>query len=80
MAFRDHRVFGTVGYALVGLSILSFVLLVIVKVATGHSLDTYYSARLVQWTYSGALVTIVVGVLAGAVAGVLRFIDWYRQR
>ena len=80
MAFRDHKVFGTVGYALVGLAVLSFIVVVIVQVATGHSLDTYYSARLVQWTYSGALVTIVVGVLAGVVAGVLRFIDWYRQR
>jgi len=80
VTFRDHRVFGIIGYTLVGLSILSFVALVILKAATGHSLDTYYSARLVQWTYGGALVTIVLGVVAAVVGGVLRLIDWYRQR
>ena len=80
MSFRDHRVFGVIGYTLVGLSIVSFVALVILKVATGHSLDTYYSGRLVQWSYGGVLITIIVGVAAGAVGGVLRFIGWYRRR
>jgi hypothetical protein len=80
VTFRDHRVFGVIGYTLGGLSLLSFVTLVILKVATGHSLETYYSARLVQWTYGGALVTIVLGVVAAAVGGALRLIDWLRQR
>jgi heme A synthase len=80
VGFRDHRVLGAVGYTLVGLAILSFVAGVIVKVAAGHSLDTYYSARLVQWTYSGALITIVVAALVGIVAVALRLVDWYRRR
>ena len=79
MAFRDHRVLGTVGYALVALSILSFAAFVILKVTTGYSLDTYHSGRLVEWTYGGALVTIVVGVVAGLIGGVIRLVHWYRQ-
>ncbi len=74
MALKDHRVAGFIGIFLMGLSILSFVALVMLKVTTGHSLDTYYSASLVQWTYGGAMVTLVVGFLVFVVAGVLRLI------
>jgi hypothetical protein len=80
LTFRDHKVLGVVGYTLGGLALISFAAEVILKVLSGHSLDIYYSARLIQWTYGGALVTLVVGLVAAAVAGLLRLIYWYRQR
>jgi hypothetical protein len=80
VAFRDHKVFGTVGYALIGLSVVSFGAFATLKVFTRHSLQTYYSGTLIQWTYGGAFVAIVVGVLAALGGGVLRFISWYRRR
>jgi uncharacterized transporter YbjL len=79
VAFRDHRVLGTVGYALVTLGILSFVVRVINKVATGHSLEPDVSGRLTPWTYGGALVTIVALVLVGVIGGLIWLINRYRQ-
>ena len=74
MAFRDHKTLGIVGFVLTGLALLSFALRVTYKVATGHSLDTYYSATFVQWTYGGAFVMLVVGLVAAIVAGVMRLL------
>jgi hypothetical protein len=80
MAFRDHKVVGIIGYFLVGLSLLSFAARVTFKVATGHSLETYYSGTMIQWTYGAAFITLVVGVLAVVVAEEMRLIYLHRLK
>jgi hypothetical protein len=74
VSFRDHKVLGVVGYVLVGLAMFAFGALVILKVTIGHSMDTYYSGRLIQWTYGGACITLVIGLVAAVVAGVMRLV------
>ena len=74
----DNRIFLAIGGALGVLGSLSFVAVAILKVATGHSLDFYYTPRFAV-PYVAGLATVVVAVLALAVAGALRFIDWYAR-
>jgi hypothetical protein len=76
----DNRVFLAIGGTLAVLGLLSFVAVAILKVATGHSLDVYYTPRLGPVTYAAALATIVAVVATMVFVGALRFIDWYRQR
>jgi hypothetical protein len=80
MALRSKVVFRAVGYALVAIAILGFTLRLISKVATGHSLETYRSGTLVQWSYGAALVALVVLAFAVIVALSIRGISWLRTR
>jgi len=80
MSFRDHRVLYVIGYTLSGLAVASFCLNVIFKVWSGHPLDTYHSVTLVQWTYGGALIVLVLAASMTAVGGCLRLLAWYRRR
>jgi hypothetical protein len=75
----DNRIFLAIGGALGALGLLSFVAVVILKVATGHALEFYYTPRFAV-PYVAALATMVVAVAAMAFAGALRFIDWYARR
>jgi uncharacterized membrane protein len=76
----DNRVFLAVGAVLSVLGLLSFVAVVILKVATGHSLDVYYTARLGPVTYVAALAAFAVVVAAIVFTGALQFINWHRRR
>lgn len=51
---------------------VAFALEVIQKVVSGHGLDTYRSARLVEWTYLGALVTLAALAVAGCIGLLIR--------
>ena len=59
----DNRIFLAIGGALGVLGLLSFVAVAILKVATGHSLDFYYTPRFAV-PYVAGLATVVVAVLA----------------
>jgi hypothetical protein len=63
------------------LGALSFVGVVILKVASGHPLDVlYYTPRLQPVTAISALVTALALAVAIIFAGALRLTYWYRQR
>jgi len=80
VALRQNVVFRAVGYALAAIAILGFTLRLILKVATGHSLETYRSGTLVQWSYGAALAALVVLACAAVVALSIRGISWFRTR
>ena len=65
MSLRENRAFRTIGYVLFALAILGFTLHVVFKVLTGDSLEPYRSGTLVQWTYGGALVVLLIVALLG---------------
>jgi hypothetical protein len=48
-----------VGYTLVGLAILAFVLYLVSKVMAGQSTETYYSGTMIRWSYGAALAMFV---------------------
>ena len=72
MALRGKVVLQAVGYTLVGLTFLGFALKVTLKVLDGKSLETYRSAKMIQWSYGAALVAIIALVLAAIVAAIMR--------
>jgi hypothetical protein len=76
----DNKVFLAAGGLLGGLGILSFATFVFLKVVTGHSLDLYYTARLIPVTYVAAFATILITVALLLFIAALRFITWSRQR
>jgi hypothetical protein len=77
---RSKAIFRAAGYSLVAIAILSFALRLILKVREGHSLDTYRSGTLVEWSYGAALVTLIVLMAAGLAAGLVRVAGWMRER
>jgi hypothetical protein len=66
----------TIGLILGVLGILTFTVSIFKKVQSGHGLDTYWTAAGVEFTYSGALILLVLIVMA-LIAG---FIIRYRKR
>jgi hypothetical protein len=60
MSLSKSPTFKATGLVLGGLAILSFSLRVFFKVAYGHGNDTYVSGKGVVWTYSSALVLLVI--------------------
>jgi hypothetical protein len=76
----DSKIFFATGAALVGVGLLSFVGVVILKVATGHSLAAYNFINVVPVTYVATFATILFALGVMIFAGALRLIDWYRQR
>ena len=63
MALRDSKLFRAVGYTMFGLSLPSFVLVVVVRVAGGHGAETYHGGRGLPIANIAALVTIVAIVM-----------------
>ena len=60
-------VIGGIGFVL---AFTSFFLHVLERVMSGHGLDTYHSAKLVEWNYIGALITcIALAVVFVVIAG-----------
>ncbi len=63
MALRDSRLFRAIGYTMFGLSLASFVLAVVVRVADGQGAEIYHGGRGLPIANIAALVTIVDIVL-----------------
>ncbi len=80
MSLGKSVTFKALGYFLGGLALLSFGLRVLYKVTTGHGNDLYMSGKGYVWTYSSALVVIVVIGLALAFAGAHQLWVSYRDR
>jgi hypothetical protein len=76
----NGRVFLAVGGTLGVLFLLSFTAVAVLKVATGHSLDVYYTPWLGPVPVVVALAAVVFAVAAMTFAWALRLIDWYSQR
>lgn len=53
-------------------AVAPFALEVIQKVASGHGLETYRSARLIEWTYLSAFVTLAALAVAGCIGLLIR--------
>jgi hypothetical protein len=77
---RGKSLLGAVGCGLAALALLSFVLRVTQKVFSGHALDTYYSAKLIQWNYGSSFITILLVVMAGLVVGTIKLIQRLEAR
>jgi hypothetical protein len=80
MSLSKSVPFKATGLLLGGLAILSFSLRVLYKVETGHGNDIYMGGKGVVWTYSSALVVLVVVGGALAFAGAHRLWVIYRDR
>jgi hypothetical protein len=80
VALRDKVVLRAVGYTLVALSILAFAAYLVLKVVEGQALETYHSGSLVRWNYGAALAAFVALACAAAIAGVIRFVSWFKVR
>jgi hypothetical protein len=74
------RKFIALGCGLSGLGLFALAFRVFEKVHTGHSLETYYSGSLIQWTYGGAFVLILLLVLSAFVGVIIRIIFSFRER
>ena len=72
--------FRVVGFPLAAIAVLSCVLALIVKVRSGHSLDTYRNGILAEWNYASALTMIAVVVIALLVAWLTRYLLALRER
>ena len=72
--------FRVIGIPLAVISVLSGVLALILKVREGRALDTYHSAKMVEWSYGAAVTTIAVLVAAMLVAWSIRFALRWRER
>jgi hypothetical protein len=59
MALRDSKLFRGVAYTMFGLSMASFVLVVVLRVVDGHGAETYHGGRGLLIPNIAALVTIV---------------------
>jgi hypothetical protein len=69
MSLGKSKIFRAFAYTIAGLAVLSFVARVALMVTTGHATDTYKNVKGLEWTYSSALVLLVVtGLLLIAVA------------
>jgi hypothetical protein len=77
---RSKTIFRVAGFSLGATAILGFALELILKVRDGHSLETYRSGNLVEWSYGAALVTLIVLGAAALVAGLVRVAGWMRAR
>jgi len=80
VTLRDKVILRAVGYTLVGLSMLAFAAFLVLKVMGGHSLEVYRSGTMVRWSYGAALTTFVALACAAVLAGVIRFVSWFRTR
>jgi len=81
MAFHQNKVFRIIGFVLITLMVAGFGLRLVDEVLLrGNWLGTYRSGSLVQWTYSSALIVLVVASLIGLVAVTLRVWAWLRKR
>ena len=65
MSLRESKVFRAVGYSCFALAIAGFALHVLHKVLTGNAHETYRSGTLIQWTYGGALIVLIIMALLG---------------
>jgi len=50
------------------------------KVRSGHGLDTFRTAWLLEFNYVGVLVFVCVAILASVVAGLIAAVFRYRER
>jgi hypothetical protein len=76
----ERKALFVIGGSLVVFGVLSFVGVVILRVATGHSLDVlYYTPRLQPVTAISALVAALALAVAIVFLGALRLTYWYRQ-
>lgn len=78
MTLRISKRLRVAGYVLVALGIAGFALRVLLEVLSGNSLGTYRSGTLVQWTYSGALIVLIVMALLGIVGLIAKLYErWW---
>jgi hypothetical protein len=77
---RSKIIFRVAGFSLGAIAILGFALELILKVRDGHSLETYRSGNLVEWSYGAALVTLIVLAATALVAGLVRVAGRMRER
>ena len=78
MALRISKRLRVIGYVFVGLAIVGFAVRVLFEVLSGNSLGTYRSVTLVQWTYSGALIVLIMVALVGIVGLVAKLYERWR--
>lgn len=72
MALRDSKIFRAAAYTMSGLSLASFVLAVVLRVASGQGAEIYHGGRGLPIPNFAALVTIVAIVLV--------LVIWLSQR
>jgi len=77
---RGKFIFGVVGYGLVALAFLAFAAHVTQKVLSGGALDSYYSAKLIQWNYGSSFITLVLVLIAMLVVGAIKLVRWVKLR
>jgi hypothetical protein len=77
MALRDSKLFRAFAYAMVGLALANFVLVIVLKVVSGHGAEFYRGGRGLPIPYFAALVTMVAMALVGALwVGQLAWRRW----
>jgi hypothetical protein len=76
----ERRVFLAIGGILLTLGLASFLAVGILRFLTGHTLDVYYTPRLGPVPFVVGIATILAILVVVIVVGVLRLIQWYRQR
>jgi hypothetical protein len=65
MGYRLGKPFRVTGYVLSALAFAGFAVKLLFEVLSGNSAETYRSVALVEWTYGGALIVLVLlGLLA----------------
>jgi len=67
MALRESKIFRGIGYGLVSVAVLSAVAHIVQIALSGGWNESYRSAKLIRWTYGGAMVVVVFGVVVGLV-------------
>jgi hypothetical protein len=73
-----------IGFVLLGIAsfggLLAMVLIGVEKVRTGHGLDTYRTAWLVEFNWIGFLVLLAATVVALLAGAYLRYLEWREIR
>jgi len=80
MSLGRSKIFRAFAYTIAGLSVLSFLARVAFMVTTGHASDTYKNVKGLEWTYSSALVVLVVTALLLIAVGIHRLWTKFRDR
>jgi hypothetical protein len=81
---RGNLRFKWIGFILLGIAsfagLLAMVLIGVEKVRTGHGLDTYRTAWLVEFNWIGFLVLLAVTVVALLAGAYFRYLEWREIR
>jgi len=76
MSLRKNKAFRLTGYTLAGLAMFTGVAHIAQKAMSGGWNESYYSAKLIHWTYGAAFIAIG----AAAVVGLIGFVLYLQRR